>query len=771
MAKVTNLKIQVQEGTTDTLYATWGIAKKYTNNAKDPKNRVKNYKVIWRYATGDGVYFDGSESDEDRQLSTYSPPEHATTVKVIVKPVSKTYKSGGKDKAYFTGENVSETFKMTKTPPVTPGSPNIELKDYNIILTLDGITDKNTDKIQFKVINDITGKRSDAITADVIGGRASAIYKASPGGKYRAHCRAVNVIGSKKEYSEWSEYTTEQVFTKPNDVSNVNCIIDTDTSIRVTWNETGPDDRYSIEYTTEEKYFDTSSLVTPVNNIEHSPYFLTGLEPGHTYFIRVRAENDSGESAWVQYNKGIVLGTKPTIPTTWSSSSTAMVGEKVSLHWIHNSEDGSYQRRYQIQVIINDGGTPIEQGGMASTTEEDSKNGYYTYELNLSGYNNGAEVLWRVKTKGIHAEWSDWSMQRTIKLYAPPTVSISANDILNMFPYRIQATAGPSSQTALKFHTSIVAMEDYTTEDATGTEVRVNAGTEVYSEVFVNNNNNFSVTLMPYNVSLANNRTYAIKITAAMDTGLTAEATKIFEVSWSDETYDPDASVVYDEDTLTCVIYPECTDDDGNLISNIALSVYRREYDGTFVEIATGIRNDGVSAVVDPHPALDFARYRIVATSANTGNIGYSDLPGEPIGEPAIVIQWDEQWTNFDYNEESAPETPPWTGSLVKLPYNVDVSENRDLDVSLIEYIGRSHPVSYYGTQRGETASWSTEVPKTDKETIYALRRLAVWRGDVYVREPSGTGYWAQISVSMSNKHKELTVPVTFDITRVEGGK
>jgi hypothetical protein len=42
--------------------------------------------------------------------------------------------------------------------------------------------------------------------------------------------------------------------------------------------------------------------------------------------------------------------------------------------------------------------------------------------------------------------------------------------------------------------------------------------------------------------------------------------------------------------------------------------------------------------------------------------------------------------------------------------------------------------------------------------------------GDVYVREPSGSGYWANISVSFNQKHNDPVIPVTFDIRRVEGG-
>lgn len=761
---VKNLKLQVQEGTTDTLYASWSIAKKHIS----PKNKVDHYTVKWYYATGDGVYFDGSSSDETRQLSTYTPPEHATTVKVKVKPVAKKRKVNGKDKAYFTGSYSEAKIAMKKTPPETPGAPSVEIKDYTITATLESITDANTDKVEFQLINDATGVvSSNNPIASVIGGRAAANFTVSAGGKYRVRCRAINVIGKKKEYSEWSAYSTNQITTRPVGVSNVKCEVDTETSIKVTWTGDALADEYEIEYTTESKYFDTSSQTTK-ESTENTTHYLTGLDPGYTYFVRVRAKNSQGETDWVQCKEGVILGTKPTIPTTWSSTTTAMVGDKVSLHWIHNSEDGSYQRQYMLEYVVN-GGTPV--GYTDITTEDDAKDGYYTFNLDLSGYTEGAEILWRVKTKGIVADYSDWSMQRTIKLYAPPTVTITANDTLTTFPYAIGMTAGPNTQKALKYHLAVIATEDHEIEDATGTPVIVNKGTELYSKVYVAYSNKFAPSLRPSDITLENGQTYEIKVTASMDTGLIAEATKSFEVSWSDTDYDPEASIYYDEDLLCCYITPECTDDDGNLISGITLSVYRREYDGTFTEIATNIPNDGVATVTDPHPALDYARYRIVAKATTTSNMGYSDIPSEYIGEPSIVIQWDEKWTDFNYNEESAPETPPWTGSMVKLPYNVDVTENRDLDVSLIEYIGRSHPVSYYGTQRGETASWSTEVPKTDKETIYALRRLAVWRGDVYVREPSGTGYWAQISVSMSHKHKELTVPVTFDITRVEGGK
>ena len=203
---------------------------------------------------------------------------------------------------------------------------------------------------------------------------------------------------------------------------------------------------------------------------------------------------------------------------------------------------------------------------------------------------------------------------------------------------------------------------------------------------------------------------------------------------------------------------------------DITLAVYRREFDGTFIEIASGIVNGEYTFVTDPHPALDYARYRIVATANDTGAVSYYDVPGYPVGEKAAIIQWNESWHGFDTDEEDSIVEPSWSGSMLKLPYNIDVSDKRNVDVALIEYIGRSHPISYYGTQLGEASTWTMEIPKNDKDTLYTLRRLSIWTGDVYVREPSGSGYWASVTVSFNQKHCEVTIPVTLDITRVEGG-
>ena len=145
-------------------------------------------------------------------------------------------------------------------------------------------------------------------------------------------------------------------------------------------------------------------------------------------------------------------------------------------------------------------------------------------------------------------------------------------------------------------------------------------------------------------------------------------------------------------------------------------------------------------------------------------------MAGYHVGGTGILIQWDEEWSTFDVNDETDVEGPPWSGSMINLKYNIKVTDKRSTEVSLIEYTGRKYPVTYYGTQIGESNTWSVSIPKKDKDTIYALRRLSLWAGDAYVREPSGMGYWANVQVSFDQEYNSVTVPVTLEVTRVEGG-
>lgn len=203
-------------------------------------------------------------------------------------------------------------------------------------------------------------------------------------------------------------------------------------------------------------------------------------------------------------------------------------------------------------------------------------------------------------------------------------------------------------------------------------------------------------------------------------------------------------------------------------VNDILLSIYRKNQDGTMVAIAENFENQDSVFVTDPHPNLMKNSYRIVGRDKNTGAMTFVDTPEYQLHCTDIIIQWDENVHFTDVEENSLPAE--YAGNTIRLPYNIDVSESANIENNMVNYVGRKNPVSYYGTQTGYTATWNTVIPKSDRDTIALLRKLQVYPGDVYVREPSGTGYWAHVTVTFPINHVELTVSVSLNVTRVEGG-
>lgn len=733
-------------------------------------NTLDHYTVTWYYDTGDGVWFEGNSSDVTIKQSTYSAPSNAIRIKVSVKPVAKKHKVNGNDTAYWTGSTVSKEYSVTADPPEATSTPSVSIEKYKLTASLENISDARTDEVKFEIYNGNKLYNSGIVTVRTR--RAIYTCNVEAGGKYRVRSASININNKSRIYGSWSDYSSEvdTIPSKPSAITS--CKASSKTSVHLEWSKVNSATSYDIEFTTKREYFDVSDQTTKVTGIELTRYEKTGLESGNEYFFRVRAVNSKGSSDWSGI-KSVVIGTDPAAPTTWSSTTTAVTGEPLTLYWVHNSEDGSSQTYAELELIV-DGTTKTYT--IKNTEDEDEIDKTSTYSVDTSQYVEGTTIQWRVRTAGVTKVYGDWSIQRTIDIYAPATLTMSIIDASNnavstisSFPFYVSALAGPKTQAPISYHLTVTSDEIYQTVDQVGNVKMVNNGEEIYSKYF-DISEALMVEMSASNLDLENGISYTVTCLVAMNSGLTAEVSMPITVNWTETQYEPDAEIGIDENTFSAYISPYCVDSEGDPANNVTLAVYRREFDGSFVEIASGIENDKNIHVTDPHPSLDYARYRIIATDKTTGAVTYYDPPGYPIQCTSIVIQWNESWSNFDTTNSDVMAEPAWAGSLLVLPYNVDVSDNNKPDVELIEYIGRSHPVSYYGTQLGTTATWNVDVPKTDKETLYALRRLAIWMGDVYVREPSGSGYWANLSVSFSQKHCVTVVPVTLTITRVEGG-
>ena len=831
--QVTMKAFGLQADTDKTLFAIWHWQKENTDK----------FQLEWEYSTENGVWFTGSHTTIDYESaaqdgylfdSTYNIPNNAVTVRFRVKPISKTYTKDEKTVSYWTavwtGYKTYDARSVNAEKPPTPNPPTVVVKDYTLTCSVDNLMSIEYDAdqyVEFDIIkNDV--ERVYMGLSKIIYFAASYSCTIDPGYTYKVRARVK--IGD--VYGEWSNYSTSASSVPSAPAGSCSCYATSSTSIKVTWTGVSSAETYDLQYTTNKDYFEGSNKLTTINSIESTQYEVTGLESGERYFFRVRAVNKQGSSAWGGISS-VIIGTKPIAPTTWSSTTTAITGEDIVLYWIHNSEDASAERMAEVEIYYDS--QMVTQTVTNKEIDDDDPQKTSQYVISTSGMTEGKVIKWRVRTAGITNEYGEWSVQRTIDVYAKPSLSLmlfdnDGNSTTNLtaFPFRVTGVAGPATQIPISYHLAIIAGDNYETVDEIGNFKMVMAGDYVFSR-FYDISENLDVTLYPQDVDLQPGVPYQLVCIVGMDSGLTAETIIEFGVNWIDTFFVPNAQITFDPEKIVTHINPYCeyypyiyykvdykngvwirTDeeieeiegisvdsaltqtyedvvyagylsnvlthfcavlsDEPRTVPGITLAVYRREFDGSFTEVGSNLSNESSTFVTDPHPPLDYARYRIVATSDDTGAICFTDLPAYPIQVKTIVMQWNEAWTDYNLPEDEAIAKPAWHGSMLKLPYNIDVSESNELDVSLINYIGRKHPVSYYGTQIGSTAIWHCDVPKRDKETIYALRRLAIWMGDVYVREPSGAGYWANVSVSFNQNHCELVVPVTIDITRVTGG-
>ena len=817
----------LQADTDRTLFATWSWP-----NGNTDKYEVRWFYETGNGVKFTGSSSSVEVADNSNPQSLYTIPDNAKVVSFQVKPISKTHKVNNSDVYYWTAQWSTEKFyHVDNLPPETPSAPTVTMDGYTIKIEVSGIAE-DVDGVDFDIIQN-DSKFYHCASAKPSWGVAKFSCDVAPGNEYKVRCRTVKNLGYYL-HSEWSPFSSNVATrpTKPEKILEMRAV--SETAITLTWSEALTAESYDLEYSTNLDYLGTSNATTTINNITAPRYTITGLSSGEKYFVRVRAVNPQGSSDWTEASSiilGVVPAAPTTWSSTstvtvgeemklyWMHNSKDGSKEsKAELKYIVNN--GSEVVKEVLKTNISD-----DVSYYYLPTSSYSEGATIRWLVRTAGI-TGEYGPWSVtRTISIYAPPS-----LSLILSNDGLNMRSLTEIVK-YPFYIRAESGPNSQIPIGYHFSIIAKNTYETMDEHGNVKIVIAGQEIYSKFLDVNDRVILLTMSPSDVNLENNSEYRLICTVTMDSGLTTEVFIDFRVSLQDTTYYPTAEILFDKDTLSASIRPYCTytpyifyqvtfdTSTGNytrtntpispikgtsidnalttngdlvfvgvnssgetvyfsvissereyLVENVVLSVYRNEYDGRFVEIAKDIANTDNFYVTDPHPSLDIASYRIVSTDTTNGSISYTDVPGYPVGIKSVIIQWDETWDNLKITGDNPTDEVRWAGSMLKLPYNIDVSDSNTMDVSLIEYIGRSHPVSYYGTQLGVTSTWHMEIPKTDKNTLYGLRMLAIYTGDVYVREPSGSGYWANISVSYEQKHRELTIPITLSIKRVEGG-
>ena len=780
--KIKNLTIGQQGNTGTTVYAQWTAL-----TAAVQKN-VEEISLTWYYkvenSQGKDVWLKGSTDTTGKgtsRSSTYSAPSEASAVKVSVVPVLT---KEGKKKATASAASASRSF--AHNAPEKPNTPTFTLNGYSLKLEIRS-SDQYAKRAVFYVYRDNKTKpykTSSKIKLTTLG---IARFNVTLSANHRYFVRVRLYNGSvASEYSDVADIAAIKIPTK---VTGLKVTPMSQTQIRLTWTAVSghaPTNGYEIEYATEKKYLGTSNATTTTvsNNTEY-----INVEVGHKYYFRVRAKNATGlTGAW----SDVVVAAaaiKPNPPTTWTLASTALIDSSVVLYWVHNSADGSQPTVSQIEWSKN--GESAQTINVTHSLGPDDTDFTFNRTLNISSetFGDGDILTWRVRTKGIDtAGWSDWSALREIKVYAPASLSLGVDSEVTAYPIDVEITATPETQSIVSLYLAIKARDAYDSADYMGEYQYIAAGQVVFSRNYTDIENLSTISLTPSDVNLQNNQTYDVEAIIATSAGLTATDETEFTLTVEEPEYYLDMGITVDYDSLSAALVPACYSelnedpesddiyDPEYLVEGIVLNIYRINYDGSFTLIEGDLENDGITVVSDPHPALDNGKYRLVAVDSTTGMMFFEDIISEDLDVKGAVLQWDAKYASYLVRDIVNEIDDPAIGDMVggttlKLPFNVKKNESSDMDVALVDYIGREHPVSYYGTQKGQKITLSTDVPKDYMDTLDMIRRLQVWPGDVYVRTQDGLGFWAQVEVSFDRDYDSLIMPVSIDATRVDSDR
>lgn len=512
---------------------------------------------------------------------------------------------------------------------------------------------------------------------------------------------------------------------------------------------------------------------------------LTEVEHGVTWYARVRRMAQDAVSQWAGPVECAIAPDKSTsenlgAPTASSTNMSYAQGDAIVFAWVHNSEEGSAQSAYQLVLEV------LERGGWENletySGTTDTAKAVSVSSLQVA---DGARIRWAVRTQGLYpGYWSPWSRTQVFDVYSAPVAmveldtldgdSVTMEEPLHSLPLRFHVFAGASggsSETNMPIECAIqvAAAQAHDATAPDGSAVHIAEGQTIWSATFGSElfvpGHGWRVTAGPDELALVPYVAYQVSATVVTAQGMRAEAAPVyFQADWDGTVPQPVATVTFSDYSYTATVIPRCEvggdNDQPELAEGVELSVYRVEFDGSTVLVADRLANDGQSGVEDPHAAFGKSTYRVVATDTATGAKAYGDFSARNEVD-RIVVQWDESTVGglFPIGYEA---------NRLELDRNVTWQHGFDREMALRKYQGQQDPVAHFGTGRGHTMHLTAGLlADFDDVQREMLRKLTAYRGEVYVREPSGVGYWAVVKVGISGSNARMVQPVTLDVTRV----
>lgn len=444
---------------------------------------------------------------------------------------------------------------------------------------------------------------------------------------------------------------------------------------------------------------------------------------GGSFYYRARNKNAVGTSAWTAWSNQVITICKPNAPTLVSPANSvtfSTMEANVVLKWQHNPLDGSAQTAWKMQVSTNGGSSWTSYTG---TTEA-------TKSLAMSSFSAGTTVMWKVSTKGAHADYSDWSSVGTFHVATPPTVSI-------------EAPTGTIDSLPISLSISYSDSGGYELQDAVMTFLNAN-GTVAYTKRLG------AVTHATISNSAwvpEDGKTYSITLQATSTSTLSSTVSGTMNISY---TLPYPASLYLSSDAesgYVSILASIDTDAEGTFVAASTMTIWR-VVDGVETLVADGVRSG--ESFVDMYAPLNKDYVYKVASFAASGAANTKEFKYRLRSSGALMMFGDGKTAKVSRNiKESFEITRP---DKVRVWY-AGATEPRSYDTnSISEALSVSGQLFGYGSD----APWR-EFVDSGGRGVYKSLLGRVMRVD------------ANVNIALGNYQRVDLFDITIDMVRIEG--
>lgn len=551
-------------------------------------------------------------------------------------------------------------------------------------------------------------------------------------------------------------------------------------TITVSWDWTWTDaDRAEISWSDHaDAWISTDQPRTyEVTKMNSSTWNISGLATGQMWYVRVRLISGAGDTvSYGAYSPilPILLSSAPAIPVLSLSEGVIQESGEVVASWIYSTIDNSPQAFAVIAEVVNDEYVEImqvESSQQATIVAAEQNNG--------EGWQTGESHAIVVKVTSTAQRESQWSDPVNVLVAEPPVCTITQSSI-EMVTLESENEQG---QTITYQEPSITALEMTVTVTGAGengtttliieraaayhvdrpdeTEFNGFEGETIYIGQ-LNGEGQFIINQSDLIGRFDDGAAYRLIATVQDENGQSATATSMtladetvvdttdFEVHWSHQAKEPDATVEFDKDNLIATFVPIAP---AGAAQTDVCDIYRLSADKPELIIEGATFG---TEYVDPYPTIsEYGGYRFVTRTEN-GDYITEDMTFAWLD---VEVPYKTRYNIIDFDDGRA-----------FLEFNVDLSSAWQKDFTETKYLG--------GSVQGD---WNPAVSRTgsvnfigitlvDEEIVETMRRLAVCAGICHVRTKDGSNYMADVQVSENYNYAKgvKTSEYSLRITRVD---